>query len=290
MLKKPPILVELMKGGARLRTGAALLGWGFSASMALLVAVSSYQNKAPDPFSQPYAAMVLPDAGDVTTTASIGKRSRPTEFGVFSNPTPVSGVRPDRVEAEIDTLRHEIVALRRSAEALRRQNDIMSDRLATLEGGERANGSRPSGAIPAAPRSFANAAPASRTRATVTAQNTSPAVDTMITGNIRPAAPAAASLSATTAPRTQFGIDLGAYGSLAEVAGAWRAMRVTETAVIGPLSPLASVVESGDKMVAHLVAGPFVNAADAAAACARLEKRLIACKPTLFSGQQLPAR
>ncbi|WP_321504309.1 SPOR domain-containing protein [Breoghania sp.] len=287
MLKKPPILDELMKGGARLRTGVALLGWGFSASMALLVAISAYQNKAPDPFSQPYAAMVLPDVGEVTSTASIGKRARPTEFGVFSNPTPVQGGRPGRFEAEIETLRHEIVALRRSADALRRQNDFMSDRIASLESGNGVASARPSSAMRAQPLRYARAHSGTGTTHIATA---SPAIDTITTGSIRRPEPLTSAGRPTTAPRSQFGIDLGAYGSLAEVANAWRAMRVTESSVIGPLSPLASIIERGDKMVAHLVAGPFDNAADAAAACARLEKRLIACQPTLFTGQQLPPR
>ncbi|WP_321336617.1 hypothetical protein [Breoghania sp.] len=288
MLKKPPILDELMKGGARLRTSVALLGWGFSASMALLVAISAYQNKAPDPFSQPYAAMVLPDAGEVTSTASIGKRARPTEFGVFSNPTPVSGVRPGRFEAELETLRHEIVALRRSADVLRRQNDFMSDRIASLEGGSITTSPRSSGTLRAQPPRYADVRSGA---GRLNIANASPAVDTITTGNIRRARPATTSgARAKTAPRSQFGIDLGAYSSLAEVAGAWRAMRVTESAVIGTLTPLASITENDDKMVAHLVAGPFGNAADAVAACARLEKRLITCQPTLFTGQQLPPR
>ncbi|MDJ0929653.1 hypothetical protein [Breoghania sp.] len=66
-------------------------------------------------------------------------------------------------------------------------------------------------------------------------------------------------------------------------------MRETESRVIGSLSPLATITERGNKMVPHLIAGPFDNAADAAAACARPEKRLITCKPTIFAGQPLPA-
>ncbi|MDJ0929652.1 hypothetical protein [Breoghania sp.] len=133
------MIQELLKGGARLRSGVMLVGWGFAATMSLLVAVSAYQNRAPDPFSDQYAALVLPDAGDVETTASIGTGNRrpTTEFGVFSNPSPVDRIKPGRFEAEIDTLRHAIVALRRSAEALRRQNDIMSDRLAMIESGDK---------------------------------------------------------------------------------------------------------------------------------------------------------
>ncbi|PTW60006.1 sporulation related protein [Breoghania corrubedonensis] len=281
MLKKPPILQEILKGGARMRTGVVLLGWGFAATMSLLVAVSAYQNRAPDPFGARYAALVLPSAGDVRTTASIGNANkRPTEFGVFSAPSPVESPRPGQFEAQIDTLRHEIIALRRSADALRRQNDIMSDRLAQIEGGRTPSVQPPSG--------YATPSTSYDTSARYATNNRQQAVDPMITGSI---GKAKKSRGTASAPRTKFAVDLGAYGSLEEVATAWHAMQATETRIIGSLLPLASIAEdANNKMVAHLVAGPFDNAADAAAACARLEKRLIECKPTLFAGQRLPAR
>ena len=275
MLKNSPIIQKLVKGDARVRSGVILLGWGFSATMSLLIAVSAYQNRTPDPFAQQYAALALPDAVDVDTTASIGNGGRrPTEFSVFSDPAPVASTRPGRFEAEIETLRHEIVALRRSAESLRRQNDIMSDRLAMIEGGGNA-----------APRQVPSY-PAPTRYAANTRQQAS---DPLITGSIRKQSKTAT--AAPSVPRSKFGIDLGAYASLEEVARAWRAMQATEERVVGNLLPIASIVQDGQqKMVAHLVAGPFDNAADAAATCARLEKRLIDCKPTLFAGQPLPAR
>ena len=295
VLKKPPIVQELLKGGARLRSGAVLVGWGFAASMALLVAVSAYQNRAPDPFGQPYAAMVLPDRGSIETTASIKNRpSRPTEFSVFSDPTPVDGRRPGRFEAEIETLRHEIVALRRSAEVLRRQNDVMSDRLAEIEGGTRTSSQTPRSESYQTPHRFARASKATRQRPASNAPTRRIAAangsDPIITGSIGGRKTPAIMAEATSAPRTKFAIDLGTYGTLAEVAGAWHAMRETESRIIGNLLPLAAVAQEDKRMVAHLVAGPFDNAAEAASTCARLEKRRIACEPTLFNGQPLPAR
>ena len=97
-------------------------------------------------------------------------------------------------------------------------------------------------------------------------------------------------MATNSAPRSNFGIDLGQYASLDDVESAWSALKVTESAIIGSLSPLASVYQANGTMSAHLLAGPFPNAADAAKTCARLTARRIACKPTLFVGQQLTAR
>lgn len=286
--KRLQIIQELLNGDARMRVGALLVGWGFTAVMALLVAVSAYQNRLPDPFRAQYAAYPLPEAGEIETTASIGDAQKTGRFGVFTGLGGQKGGLPERVDAELETLRQEIIALRRSADALRRQNEVVSNRLAMLEADvprPDAGLGRPSETRTLATRPTLVVPPPAASQRGGSLGMAADGSDPITTGSI--AKPADGMAGAAVAPRSEFGIDLGSYASLADVASAWQAMRVTESAIIGKLSPLAAVTEKAGTMSAHLVAGPFSNAADAAAACARLSKRRIDCTPTLYAGQPL---
>ena len=266
---------QLFNGNERIQSALFAFGWGFFALIALLFAVSAFQYRKTADREDIYAQLPLPAAGDVLTTANIGPRDAggvpQSRFDVFNSGPIASGHLPDRMDAELETLRMEIIALRRSASAMRRLNEELSSRVNQLE--DR------SASLPQAPGTGIRRAPSRKQQTT------------------RPAAPAdtiaATSTSmndANSAPRSNFGIDLGRFASLDDVRSAWQALKITEASIIGSLSPLASFRQQSSGLSAHLLAGPFPNAADAAATCARLSARKIQCKPTLFVGQQLTMR
>ncbi|AXS40491.1 hypothetical protein [Breoghania sp. L-A4] len=242
--------------------------------MAFLFAVSAFQFRIDDvDLEASYAQIPLPPGGDVTTTANIGTRNGTRggvprqRFDIFEASSPESNALSNRMDVELKTLRHEIIALRRSSEAMRHLNEQLSIRVNELEAqAPNAQHTVPSAGISRLPSGVRRSA----------------------SNDERPASQAP--VSSSSAPRSNFGIDLGRYSSLDDVESAWSALKVTESSIIGSLSPLASVYQANGSLSAHLLAGPFPNAADAAKTCARLTARRIACKPTLFVGQQLTAR
>nr|WP_245153057.1 SPOR domain-containing protein [Stappia taiwanensis] len=90
-----------------------------------------------------------------------------------------------------------------------------------------------------------------------------------------------ASISGERISRTDFAVDLGAYGSLAAAEAAW-------SGLTGKYPKLLSGVrrrildEAADTGGTRLTAGPFPNAADAAGACVFLTAEEFPCKPTVF--------
>ncbi len=107
--------------------------------------------------------------------------------------------------------------------------------------------------------------------------------------------PTTAASAGQTAPsdvpveRTDFAVDLGTYADSEAAAAAWATFRATR-GVLTDLSPRIATREGqeGDRPAVRLLAGPFVNAADAAATCVRLAGDNIACQPTVYQGGPLP--
>lgn len=270
---------QLFNGNERIQSALLAFGWGFFALIALLFAVSAFQYRKTADREDIYAQLPLPAAGDVLTTANIGPRDAggvpQSRFDVFNSGPIASGHLPDRMDAELETLRLEIIALRRSASAMRRLNEELSSRVNQLE--DR------SASLPSAPHTGIRQLPNRTRQATKQAKRPNAPAGTI-------AATSTSMNDANTAPRSNFGIDLGRFASLDDVRSAWQALKITEAPIIGSLSPLASFRQQSGGLGAHLLAGPFPNAADAAATCARLSARKIQCKPTLFVGQQLTMR
>lgn len=268
MRRAKSIVQQLTTGNERFRSAVLVFGWGFCALIAFLFGLTAFQYRIPDferaDFGrQNFAQIPLPPGGEVTTTASIGDTrdgAGNPRFDVFGSQLPGQGQLASRLDTEMDSLRSEIIALRRSAESLRKLNERLSDRVSELE-------LRPKGQ-PSVPSAGVSRSTRPRGQAT----SSDPMEE------------------APQAHKSAFGIDLGRYASLPDVENAWRALRTTEQPIIGHLAPLASVMQQNGTMIAHLLAGPFPNAADAAATCARLEARKIDCKPTLYVGQKLSMR
>jgi SPOR domain len=100
-------------------------------------------------------------------------------------------------------------------------------------------------------------------------------VDRTVTGSIGDA----------PAPRMLFGAQLGTGNSLGELKRLWN--RTAGTLGALTLRPIATINDVGEGHELRLVAGPFTDAADAAALCARLETIAPTCAPVPFSGQDL---
>ncbi|MFO1183851.1 MAG: SPOR domain-containing protein [Bauldia sp.] len=124
-------------------------------------------------------------------------------------------------------------------------------------------------AIPQAAPAPAPAAPASAAAAAAAGQN-QPA--------IRPA---------QVATRSQFGLEIGAGSDEASMLAMWRQLAGRNPALFKGLIPLAVDNTNGFGPAKRLVAGPFADAAAAAAACAKLKAVNIGCRTTNYDGVPL---
>ncbi len=92
----------------------------------------------------------------------------------------------------------------------------------------------------------------------------------------------------TLASRTQFGIDLGTGTSMRDIRTRWVALMEKYGALMAGYEPLISVQDAGKGIELRLVAGPFADANEAAALCAKLRGAGVpTCAPSSYDGQRL---
>ncbi len=90
------------------------------------------------------------------------------------------------------------------------------------------------------------------------------------------------------AARSQFGLDVGGASDVSSARLVWAGLVRSQGALLSRLHPVASVRNDADGIGRlRIILGPFGDAADAAAACARLQAAGTACSPTLYAGAPL---
>lgn len=90
------------------------------------------------------------------------------------------------------------------------------------------------------------------------------------------------------APDPVFGLDLGAYQSIEQLAQRWRLIRSNNGDVLGDLIPRRFAEFSADGRVVHrLIATPLADAVDVARRCASLQARLVPCRQIIGAGEPL---
>ncbi len=96
--------------------------------------------------------------------------------------------------------------------------------------------------------------------------------------------------SASVVRRTEFGVDLGSARSIEGLRAMWRGAIKTNAQHLASLQPIIVVKERNDGlgMQLRLVAGPLVDAAEAAKICAGLlTESNRACETSVYEGQRL---
>ncbi len=215
----------------------------------------------------------------------------------------------ERIQALVRDNRNDIRRLSAAIDTLNGDRDRLYARATALEQGlESASGTLARhgvalSALTTPPRSTAatdekTAEPAPAQAATssppvVTAASTSeePAKpDTADTQDVTAAIPAAPGpVIEVAAPRTAFGVDLGAAGSIEGLRALWHRMTAAHKPLLADLRPVIAVRErrgpTGVQL--RLVAGPLDDAAAAARICAAIAAARHACTTTTFEGQRL---
>jgi hypothetical protein len=94
------------------------------------------------------------------------------------------------------------------------------------------------------------------------------------------------------ATRTEFAVDLGGATNFQALRTLWSSIRSKHAGLIDGLRPLVSIREGArvGEVELRLVAGPLLNAGDAARLCASLAAAGSVCQPALFDGQRLALR
>jgi hypothetical protein len=117
-----------------------------------------------------------------------------------------------------------------------------------------------------------------------------------VTSSINPPAPSGGQApqpaASGSAPRTEFGVDLGAANSLDGLRTLWANSRQRHGSLLEGLRPIVQMRERPRPAAAELrlVAGPLVNATAAAKLCAAMTAAGAVCHPSLFDGQRLATR
>lgn len=92
----------------------------------------------------------------------------------------------------------------------------------------------------------------------------------------------------TLSTRSQFGIELGTDQSMGALRTRWVKLMEQFGTVMAGYEPVISASDSDKGVLLHLVVGPFSNAEEAAATCAKLRTSgLSICAPVPYDGQRL---
>ena len=167
---------------------------------------------------------------------------------------------------ELAKIRIENAALRQATERLSGQIDSLSERLDRVE----SRFSEMTGSI---------GSPSAATPGAATGRPTAALdFDGLIPTDTAPDSGAA---------YTQFGMELGTYGDLTTLKREWSDLVRQHPALFEGLDGLATIRDRGGRTELLLIAGPFRNAADAAAQCGKAEAAGIKCLPAFYLGQQL---
>lgn len=129
----------------------SVLSWAFAAVLFATIGLSSFQFARMESGSGTLVSsgLVLPPSGDVDTTASIGRSG---QIGLMPTANGRMVTAEDEIKAsELETLRKEIVGLRRRLGALSEQNMAYSRRISALEE-QLASGGVPAAQTPPASR------------------------------------------------------------------------------------------------------------------------------------------
>jgi hypothetical protein len=116
------------------------------------------------------------------------------------------------------------------------------------------------------------------------------------TGESRPDITASgppAAANGSTAPRIDFGIDIGGASNIEMIRAQWSMVRSQHLKLLEGLTPVVSIRDLRQRRTVELrlVAGPLANANAAAQLCAALNAAgLPSCQPAVFDGQRLALR
>ncbi|MDB5598963.1 MAG: hypothetical protein JWN71_1007 [Xanthobacteraceae bacterium] len=111
--------------------------------------------------------------------------------------------------------------------------------------------------------------------------------------DITASAPSTASANGATAPRIDFGIDIGGASNIEMIRAQWSMVRSQHPKLLEGLTPVVSIRDLRQRRTVELrlVAGPLANANAAAQLCAALNAAgLPSCQPAVFDGQRLALR
>lgn len=292
-----------------------LAGWGLVATSSFVVAFMALQ------FAQFDEPTIVASVGDPTEiTGSINAASK-SSVGIIQRGTDAS--RPSKTQelsTDVDLLRKELIALRRTVSSIRESRNDLAVRLSlvekkyegfttTIAKARQAKVQAP--AIPSDPMPLTTSAvaekpdlpplppvpmaapPAKNKVATKTKKSPVKAKATKTPRRVD-APLTTASIPKKTEPeaktgnidKTSFGVDLGGYSSLSTLGKGWLELKKSDQkTLVANLAPRASLSDKNGRLEVRLVAGPFDNAAHAVTLCAQLQAKGRPCQPTLFVGQ-----
>jgi hypothetical protein len=207
--------------------------------------------------------------------------------------SPLADIETRRLSDAVRALTADRDRLASRVAALERNLDDVTGSIASRPMGDR--GANP-GASPLPPNLVPGAAVSAETArpapppvaAPVPAQSPPPAT---AIARAAPLAPLAAETgaAASTATKTEFGIDLGTAATVEGLRNLWTAIKGTHAPLLEGLRPIVAVRDGAKPgaLELRLVAGPLANAGVAARLCAALADAGLACAPAVFDGQRL---
>jgi hypothetical protein len=233
---------------------------------------------------------------------SAAPASEPSEHAGPSSSRQMDGGEARRLAETVRLLAADRDRLATRVSALERNFEDVTGSIPTRPAGERAAAANP-GASPLppalAPGAVMNAEATRASPPPATAPATVPAQTAALAPTQTPATPvrsvplapiaSATGAAASTATKTEFGIDLGGAATVDGLRNLWATIKGTQAPLLEGLRPVAAVRDGAKPGMVELrlVVGPLANAGVAARLCAALAAAGLTCEPAVFDGQRL---
>jgi hypothetical protein len=261
--------------------------WGSTAAVALAVAVLSTRGEV----ASQRAAVIL-SALHMPSPATPRPPQTPMQVASRSSGA-ANAARPYDAEAADRQLAQEVRSLAEDRDKINMRLAAIEHNVDDMTGSIRQEieaAKKSSAAAAEPPLSAAPPPPVAAPAPATVAAITPPTAAAPAAPLPQPPAPLSEATATAVPGPLEYGVDLGSGPTMKSLRARWLSIAAGHPELLASMAPVVAVRERAGRSELRLIAGPMTSPEAAARVCAALLRFRLACRPSVYEGQQLVAR